>query len=202
LAAGKDRSLRMSDVTVSPAAMRIVKLLVGNPPQTISDLIETTGVTRTAITEQLNELVAAGFVERTVERLHGRGRPRHLYRATPAALLLLFASNQRVVVPAMWQAIEELGGARLAEAVLDRVSALVAEHYRRRITAASPSDRLRELAELLTQEGGLVEIDGAGQQLVPASARAPSSACMSRSSRSAGSTRGFSAPWSGSPSAA
>ena len=76
----------MADATVSAAGLRIVKLLVGNPPQTVSDLIDTTGVTRTAVTEQLNELVAAGFVERSTERLTGRGRPRHLYKATDAAL--------------------------------------------------------------------------------------------------------------------
>jgi len=149
----------MSVSTVSAAGMRIVRLLVGNPPQTVSDLIATTGVTRTAVTEQLNELVAGGFVERTVERLPGRGRPRHLYQATTAALLLLFASNQKSIVPAIWQAIDEVGGAELAERVLRRVSALVAEQYKRRITSVAPKDRLKELARLLADEGGLVEVD-------------------------------------------
>ena len=95
----------MSHVTISTAGLRVMKLLVGNPPQTISELIRAAGVTRTAVTEQLNELVAAGFVERDTERLPGRGRPRHLYKATQAALVLLFASNQRLVVPAIWKAM-------------------------------------------------------------------------------------------------
>ena len=54
----------MPDAIISAAGLRIVKLLVGNPPQTVSDLIGATRVTRTAVTEQLNELVAAGYVER------------------------------------------------------------------------------------------------------------------------------------------
>jgi predicted transcriptional regulator len=83
----------MPDATISAAGLRVVRLLVGNPPQTVSSLIRATGVTRTAVTEQLNELIAAGFVERDTERLSGRGRPRHLYRTTQAALVLLFASN-------------------------------------------------------------------------------------------------------------
>jgi len=149
----------MSASMVSAAGMRIVRLLVGTPPQTVSDLIKMTGVTRTAVTEQLNELVAAGFVERTVERLPGRGRPRHLYQATTAALLLLFASNQKMVVPAIWQAIEEVGGEELTDRVLRRVSALVAEQYSRRITATRPKDRLREMAKILNEEGGLVEVE-------------------------------------------
>ncbi len=151
--------------TVSAAGMRIVRLLVGLPPQTVSDLIKTTGVTRTAVTEQLNELVAAGFVERTVERLPGRGRPRHLYQATTAALLLLFASNQKSVVPAIWQAVDEVGGEELRLRVVQRVSALVAEQYRRRIVSATPKERLQELAKILSEEGGLVEIDDEGGAL-------------------------------------
>ena len=61
------------EALVSQAGMRIVRLLVGRPPQSVTDLIEAAGVTRTAVTEQLNELLAAGFVERTTERPMGRG---------------------------------------------------------------------------------------------------------------------------------
>jgi predicted ArsR family transcriptional regulator len=146
--------------------MRIVKLLVGKPPQTVSDLIKTAKLTRTAVTEQLNELVAAGFAERSVERLPGRGRPRHLYTATMGALLLLFASNQRLVVPAIWRAIRETGGEKLTRNILSRVSAIIADHYKQQITAVDPAERLRELATILREEGGLVEIGGTGEELV------------------------------------
>jgi predicted ArsR family transcriptional regulator len=155
-----------ADIVVNAAGMRVIRLLVGNPPQTVSELMEATGVTRTAITEQLNELLAAGFVQRTVERLSGRGRPRHLYSATAAALLSLFASNQHLVVPAIWKAIEMAGGEELAGKILKRVSSILASHYLRRITAREPAERLRQLADLLRQEGGLVEIGGKGGQLV------------------------------------
>jgi DeoR family transcriptional regulator, suf operon transcriptional repressor len=148
----------MSDATISPAGMRIVKLLVGTPPQTISALIKAAGVTRTAVAEQLGELIAAGFVEQTVERLSGRGRPRHLYQATSAALVLLFASNQWLLVPAIWQALRELGGEELTQKVLDRVSRALAEHYNAKITAKKPQERLRQYIDLLVAEGGLVEI--------------------------------------------
>ena len=45
----------MADATISAAGLRIAKLLVGHPPQTVSDLLDAAGVTRTAVTEQLNE---------------------------------------------------------------------------------------------------------------------------------------------------
>lgn len=156
----------MAHPTVSVAAMRIVKLLVGAPPQTVADLIEVTGVTRTAVTEQLNELVAAGFVERTTERLVGRGRPRHLYAATDAALLLLFANNQRLVVPAIWEAISELGGTEMIKEVLHHVSRRLADHYNRKLEAKDPEGRLCEMMKLLQEEGGLVDVAEEDGQLV------------------------------------
>lgn len=148
----------MAEAIVSAAGMRVIKLLVGNSAQTVADLIKATGVTRTAVTEQLNELVAAGFAQRSTERLPGRGRPRHLYAATSHALLLLFASNQQLVVPAMWRAIHEVGGTKLTQRVLKHVSRSLADHYSRRITAKEPEERLKQMTELLREEGVLVEI--------------------------------------------
>lgn len=155
----EEKSVKMAEATVSAAGMRIVRLLVGTPPQTVAQMIRATGVTRTAVTEQLNELVAGGFVERTTERLPGRGRPRHLYSATHAALLLLFASNQRLVVPALWRAIDRIGSVDLTRQVLDYASEELAEHYRRRISGTTPEERLREMCQLLEDEGCIVEID-------------------------------------------
>lgn len=143
--------------TISASSLRVVKLLVGNPPQTVSGLIQITGVTRTAVTEQLKELLAAGFVERDKEALPGRGRPRHRYKATNAALRMLFASNQRLLVPAIWQAIREVGGDDMLGKVLKRVSRSMAEHYNGKITAKKPRERLKQLIKLLTDEGGLIE---------------------------------------------
>ncbi len=156
----------MPEATISAAGLRVVKLLVGTPPRTVADLIKSTGVTRTAVTEQLNELVAAGFVQRGTERLPGRGRPRHLYTATDASLLLLFANNQRLVVPAIWRAIREAGGEKLLGNVLKRVSRILADHYNRRITAEKPRERLREMIDLLADEGGLIDAVEEDGQLV------------------------------------
>jgi predicted ArsR family transcriptional regulator len=136
---------------------------VGSPPQTVSDLIQTSGVTRTAVTEQLNELVAAGYVQRTIERLPGRGRPRHLYSATNATLLALFGGSEQLVVPAIWQAVEAIGGEDLLLQVLNRVAGTLADHYRQRLTADRPADRLRQMAEVLREEGGLADVHDNGR---------------------------------------
>lgn len=147
----------MAPPTVSAAGMRIMKLLVGRPPQTVADLIDATGVTRTAVTEQLNELVASGWVEQGTQKLPGRGRPRHVYTATDHSMVALFANHHPLLVPAIWKVLQEIGGEELTAKVLRRVSHELAGHYKRRITASSPKKRLGKLAELFREEGALVE---------------------------------------------
>ncbi|HPU05207.1 MAG TPA: MarR family transcriptional regulator [Thermogutta sp.] len=152
------RTAQMVNLNLSPASMRVVKLLVGNTPKSVADLIREMKVTRTAVTEQLNELVAAGLVERQMQRLPGRGRPRHVYSATPGALLLLLSKNQEMVLPNIWRAIREVGGPKLLGEVIKQVSRWLAEHYRKQITATTPAERVLQLVEILREEGVLVDI--------------------------------------------
>jgi predicted ArsR family transcriptional regulator len=148
--------------------MRIVRLLVGNPPKTAEELTKASGVTRTAVTEQLKVLIANGFVQRTTERLPGRGRPRSRYAATHNALLLLSVSSQQLLFPRIWEAIADVGGNELKGRVLKRVSRKMADHYKRRVTGRTPERRLAQMAELLREEGNLVDIEkgGDGQLIV------------------------------------
>jgi predicted ArsR family transcriptional regulator len=146
-----------SDATISPAGLRVVKLLVGHPPRTVASLIRATGVTRTAVTEQLNDLVAADLLERSIERLKSRGRPRHVYKATDAAMLL-FANDPQVVMAALWRAMFDVCGEDTAKKVLKRVGRTMTEYYTRQITAKKPQERLRQLVSLLTADGELVDL--------------------------------------------
>ncbi len=156
----------MTEDRVTPAGLRIVRLLVGNPPQTVAGLMAALGVTRTAISEQLNDLVAAGFVQRGTERLRGRGRPRHVYSATRAALVLLFATNQQVLVPAIWRAIRAEAGEEINRRIVRRVSQEMAATYKKQITATRPRERFRRLARLLCEEGAVVETEEKNGKLV------------------------------------
>ena len=81
-----------------------------------------------------------------------------LYTATHSALLLLFANNQHLVVPAVWQAIEEVGGPEIGNKVRSRVAELLADHYGSKITATDPKERLERLMKLFEEEGGLVDV--------------------------------------------
>jgi predicted ArsR family transcriptional regulator len=146
--------------------MRMIKLLVGNPPQSISELMETLAVTRTAVTEQLHELVRAGFVERQTQHLYNRGRPQFVYQATTTAALILNAQNQCTVVPTIWRVLEELGGAELMRKVLKKTAKKLAENYTQQITARNPEERLRQLAKLMNAEGCLTDATVSGGRVV------------------------------------
>ena len=148
----------MNQTNVTPAAMRIVRTLAGRPPQTMSDLIEATRVPRTAVTEQLQELVSGGYVERQLERV-GRGRPRYLYSVSERALSTLFRNNQQLVAPALLQALAEVADRDTFQRVIQRVTELMADHYRQDITAPRAAERLEQLADTLRGEGVLVDLD-------------------------------------------
>ncbi len=147
----------MSDAIIRASGLKLVKLLVGNPPQSISDLMKSLAVTRTAVTEQLGELVRSGFVERQTQHLRGPGRPQYLYKATDAASLILYAQNQCLVVPSIWKALEAIGNDELICKVVKRVGKSLAEIYLPKITARKPEERLRQMMKLLNAEGGLTE---------------------------------------------
>ncbi len=155
----------MSDTIITAAAMRVIKLLVGHPPRKVLDLIDETGLTRTAVTEQLKNLAAGGFIVRVVEHHSGRGRPRHRYMATQAALALLFANNQQLVVPTIWEAVNEVGGEDLVQTVLHAVSHRLAEHYRAKITASDPQTRIKQFRAILKAEGGLIDLENKQGQI-------------------------------------
>ncbi len=111
----------MPETNISPAGLRVIRLLVGNPPLTVAELAQAVGVTRTAVTEQLEVLTEAGFVERETQHSPRRGRPRHLYRTTQAALKLFSLDQQQLVVPAIWRAVSDVCGEDALKRVVKRV---------------------------------------------------------------------------------
>ncbi|MCL2118272.1 MAG: winged helix-turn-helix transcriptional regulator [Planctomycetaceae bacterium] len=141
--------------SISAVGSRIMRLLIGQCPKTMSELIEATGVTRTAVSEQLNELISAGYIQQKLERLPGRGRPRYLYSATDFALKKLFEGYQSVLVPAAWRAIKKHCGEEVMTKVVDEISSELAEHFNRQIESNIPEERLQEYTDIICRSGRL-----------------------------------------------
>lgn len=155
-----------SFVPISNANMRIIAIMAGRAPMTVHDLVRETKVTRTAVTEQLRDLEAHGLVSRAVEQESRRGRPRHLYQATPVAMRQLFQNQYCFLFPYMQQAIVDIGGDELLEDVTSRVTKMLVENYSSRVHAETPPERLRELAKIFEEEGVIIEIEEEEDSLV------------------------------------
>lgn len=158
----------MTEMYITSAGMRIINLLVGQPPQAIAEMINSLNVTRTAITEQLSELIEAGYVERTVEKLSSRGRPRHRYGVTDLALTVLFPGNQGVVVPALWKHLEMTCGLAVSEKIQEAIALDLAATFKKIVDGTSLEERLEQfykelnarkvVTEVRTNENGKTEL--------------------------------------------
>jgi predicted ArsR family transcriptional regulator len=142
---------------VSGAGLRIIRLLVGKPPQTITELVQALNVTRTAVTEQVNELVAIGFLEQKLEHNGGRGRPCYLFSATDLAMQKLFEGLHDIVVPSIWRAIRKRLGDKILNQICYDIAQDLATSYARQLTSSTPKERIHEFVSYLKHKGRLVE---------------------------------------------
>jgi len=129
------------------AGMRIMESLVGVAPRTISELTQELGVTRTAVTEQLDELVADGYVSRVSEKTDHRGRPQYRYEVTPKGMTRFFPENQHLLVPAVWSSLVEIGGLDLLNEVICKTSEKLSLPVKQNLP-------WRERVNLLVRKGG------------------------------------------------
>lgn len=152
-------SLNGSRPSIGEAGMRIMRLLIGHPPLTMTEMIDALHVTRNAITEQINDLIANHYVRQTQERDGGRGRPRYLFSATELAMKQLFEGYQDVVVPAMWRSLRRQLGDEAVEQIAQDVADEIADRFIRQMHARTPQGRIREFFDILERQGRLVEIN-------------------------------------------
>ena len=155
-------SAKYPRLTVTEAGMRIVRQLVGRPPLRVTDLMAVLNVTRTAISEQLNELISAGYVSQTQERCDGRGRPRYLFSVTELAMRNLFEGPRDIVCPAIWQSILQRTDPEAAESIRRDVAKTLADFYNDQLFESSPKKRLKEFVFLLHRQGRIAELTESG----------------------------------------
>lgn len=150
------------DLSVSPAGMRVVNILVECPHSTITEITDKVNVTRTAVTEQLEELIAQGYVVRNQKRLPSRGRPNYRYSVTQYGLSQLYPGNQNILVPAIWEAVRRIGGDNLLKEVHCITADIVAMKYLQsadNVTSGSVLERAVRLKEMLEKEGVHVQVE-------------------------------------------
>lgn len=142
---------------ISDAWMRIVDELIGHSPQTISELLSKVNVTRTAITEQLDELAELGLVVRELERLSSRGRPRYRYSLTLDAIPRIYPGIQRLAISTLWNAIKKLGGEELLMQIITQACEILSDHFGSKMTGITSEERFLEIMKMTAPENDMTK---------------------------------------------
>lgn len=122
----------------------------------IQDLCVVSGVTATAVRQRLSRLEAAGLVEKQ-SIPNGRGRPRNAYRVTELGYRHLGSKTDDLAV-VLWSAVAGTEEPELRERLFSRLRESMRERLGRGVTATSVPDRMRQLGEMLHEQGFPVQV--------------------------------------------
>jgi predicted ArsR family transcriptional regulator len=134
-----------------------LEFLLRNGPASIKELELVSGVTATAVRQQLASLTAEGLVAMFKER-QGVGRPRNLYRLTERSHSLFACYNDELALDLIHELLETEGTDKLRY-LLNRVGSKLAVQYRRQIKGQAMGDRARELSTVLDRRGIRVDLE-------------------------------------------
>ena len=149
--------------TSSPAG-QMLEFLLRNGPAAIKDLEQASGVTATAVRQQLSSLMSEGLVVMTKER-QGVGRPRNLYQLTERAYSLFSYYSDELALGLIQELLETEGSDKLRY-LLARVGDKLAGQYRRQIRSEATGNRVRELSTLLDRRGIRVALEHADDVII------------------------------------
>ncbi len=150
--------MRGQNSIVSPAGLRLIDELVGRHPQTITELLQRLDVTRTAITEQLDDLVASGWVIRQRDHSGDRGRPKFRYSVSEYAASTLFPTgNASLIIPTTWQVLKEIGGDELLEQVLDKVCQRIVNMLKHQVPGPTAREYFLQSMQIMAPLGEVLK---------------------------------------------
>ena len=147
----------------SSTAQRIIEEVTREGQLTIAELVRRLNITTTAIRQQVNRLVADGWLART--QRHGvPGRPADVFSLSDKTHRLFGGRNDEFSRLLIDEIAQTEGPAR-SRTILQGVGRRMAAQGRAFVGAGPPAERLRRLADLLSHEGILAETHGAADDL-------------------------------------
>ena len=135
----------------------LLDLIRRHGPLSVADLARELEVTATAVRNRLTRLIESGMVVRKVEQV-GRGRPRHLYEASPEARKTL-GQNYTDLAVVLWdEMMRTVEDPKLRRFLFGRITERLAELYRAKMTGELWESRLIELGTILHDRGIETEV--------------------------------------------
>ena len=111
-----------------PSDVAILDLLRKRDEMTVSDFVQSLGVTATAVRQRLSRLLEYGYIGRQ-STVSGRGRPSHRYSLTRKGRRRTGA-NFADLATALWQEIRAIKNIEIRRGLLQRISSRLAELYK------------------------------------------------------------------------
>lgn len=156
--------------SLSPPRREILLALKRRGPLAIAELSRRLGITREAVRQQLVLLEREGWLERRVDRSGAGkpGRPRSLYRLTPAGDHLFPKRYDDLAVELVDAVAESLGAAALKE-ILARLTEARVRRWQPVLSGLSLRERLEALQGIYLEEDPFTRVEetpGGGLRLV------------------------------------
>lgn len=136
-------------------ARRIIDLLLRQGRMTIAQLVESTGVTTTAIRQQVDRLVSEGWLAREGRR-GGLGRPAHVLSVSDQTKRLFGHQSDDLARMVLEETIAQIGSERARE-ILRSVGHRMAQVSHDQVGDGPIAERLQNLATVMQQRGMVVE---------------------------------------------
>ncbi len=135
----------------------LLDLIRRRGPLSVLEMTRALQVTPTAIRHRLSRLVESGLVERRSEP-GGRGRPKHLYRASAETQKKL-GQNYTDLALVLWdEMMRSIADRKLRRLLFGRITDRLADVYRARVRGEDWEHRLLELGAILHDRGIEAEV--------------------------------------------
>jgi DeoR family transcriptional regulator, suf operon transcriptional repressor len=127
----------------------------------ISDLVEETRVTATAVRQRIRRLMDEGLIARTTER-QVRGRPNHRYTLTEAGENYA-GNNFGDLATVLWEEIKAVPDPEIRRGLLKRIADRFVEKYRDHVDGATLGERMASIADLMQEREIPFEVNTTGE---------------------------------------
>jgi predicted ArsR family transcriptional regulator len=148
----------VTHTAIQPGSRRwdLLVLVAREGPITLTEIAGAAGLARTSVRQQLDRLIAGGWVDRT-QRRGKPGRPVDVFSLSDEGRRL-FARQIDDFAGSMMQVLADTDGKAKLRSVIKGVGSRMTDKLRPKVGDGPQGDRVRRVAELLNEGGALNDV--------------------------------------------